>query len=330
MAESEIDLSIVIPTYQRRESLERTLATLFNQDFDGSRYEVIVVVDGSTDGTSEFLRTMPPPSCAFRVIEQPNKGQASARNAGLRAATGDVVLFLDDDLVCDQGLVAAHVKHHREEGANVVWGVILPDPERRDLAADLFAERLSRFTCAIRSGAYSQSLDVMCGANSSTSRKVLLRVGGYDERFIRSLEDLELAIRLWKGGIGIRYAPEGIVYHTYDKSADYLVEHYAADLGRAEVLLCRTHPDYKPFSRLTRLFRARLTRRLALQLVARLPHSVEPLLRIPCAAAQTMRGIPGIRWIGMRLVAARITTVELRAAVKQVGSWRAFREEFDC
>jgi hypothetical protein len=158
---------------------------------------------------------------------------------------------------------------------------------------------------------------------------MLLQAGGYDERFIGSREELELGIRLWRMGGRVRYQPEAIVYHTYEKSAAYLVERESVKVARYELLLCRTHPDYRPFSPLAELFEARLVRRLPMQLVARLPVSLEPLLRLPCAFADTMRWFPGARWIGIRLLRARIKIAELRGAVQEAGSWRTLRREFE-
>ncbi len=97
-------ISVVVATYNRRAVLARTLPTLFAQDLPPGQYEVIVVVDGSTDGTAEWLRGLRPRQ-AFRVLEQPNLGPAAARNAGLAAARGGLILFLDDDILCGPTLL---------------------------------------------------------------------------------------------------------------------------------------------------------------------------------------------------------------------------------
>ena len=99
-----IKLSVVIPTFNRQRVLERTLPSLLAQDFPPENYEIIVVVDGSTDGTAQMLRELKP-MCAFRVLDSPHRGPGAARNLGIRAAVGELVLFLDDDLVCTPGLL---------------------------------------------------------------------------------------------------------------------------------------------------------------------------------------------------------------------------------
>ena len=93
-----MDISVVVPTFNRREIAARTLATLFAQNSPPSSYEVVVVVDGSTDGTATALQSLRP-DCSFRVIEQENRGLAGARNSGYKAAAADLVLFLDDDML---------------------------------------------------------------------------------------------------------------------------------------------------------------------------------------------------------------------------------------
>lgn len=322
-------LSVVIPTYQRREILARTLPTVFAQDFSPFQYEIIVVVDGSTDGTAEFLRGIDQPACRFKVVEQPNRGLASARNAGLRAATGEVVLFLDDDVLCDASLLRRHVEAHQQPGNWVVSGTILSAPGSHDLAGDLNAAFCEYLSSVAQAGGEARWPQVACGVNDSAPRMALLAAGGFDERFASMREEVELGLRLWKAGVRVRFEPRAVVYHLYDKSARDLVARDAVRFGRNELLLCRLHGDYRPHSPLAELFRSRWTRRLPRQVAARLPVSPGPLLGIPCFVAERLRRIPAARKIGVRLLRARITIELLRSAVREAGSWRSLRQEFD-
>ena len=90
-------ISVVIPTYQRRASLLRALAALSTQTIPPAEYEVVVAIDGSTDGTAGAVRSFPAPY-RLRALEQPNRGRAAARNAGIGAAAGELIVFLDDDM----------------------------------------------------------------------------------------------------------------------------------------------------------------------------------------------------------------------------------------
>src|SRR6266542_3589679 len=102
-------VSVVVSTYNRRDVVLRTARTLLQQDYPSSQYEIIVVVDGSADGTAEALRALSPRLC---VLEQENRGPAAARNAGARAASGELLTFLDDDMTCEPELVREHVAAH--------------------------------------------------------------------------------------------------------------------------------------------------------------------------------------------------------------------------
>ncbi len=106
------DVSVVIPTFNRRAQLERTLVGLAAQTDLEHEVEVIVVSDGSTDGTDDWLRSGAAP-LPVSACYQPNSGPAAARNHGVSAARGSLVLFLDDDVVPAPDLVSTHVHHHR-------------------------------------------------------------------------------------------------------------------------------------------------------------------------------------------------------------------------
>src|SRR5262249_10096654 len=114
-------ISAIIATYNRRESVAACLASLFEQDLPSDQYEIVVVVDGSSDGTGEMLRPCQPRG-ALVVIEQENKGQTAALNAGASAARGDIVLFLDDDLICDRQLLSRHIGGHKDGEPTVAFG----------------------------------------------------------------------------------------------------------------------------------------------------------------------------------------------------------------
>ena len=323
-------LSVVIPTYQRRGILARTLPTVLAQDLPPHDFEVIVVIDGSTDGTWEFLEAIERPRCGFQTIQQANCGQASARNAGLRAARGDIVLFLDDDVLCVPSLLREHLEAHQEAGSRVVSGLILAAPaEKVDLASDLNSISCERMASAVRSESGARWPEVACGVNDSAPRSALLAVGGFDESFSSMREDSELGLRLWQAGLRVHYQPRAVVYHLNGKSVHDLVTHDAERYGRSELLLCRKHPEYQPYSPLAALVRAGWPRRLTAEITACLPLSPEPLLRMPCACAERLRWIPLMRKVGIRLLRARIAIVGLRSAVREAGSWRAFRHEFE-
>jgi glycosyltransferase involved in cell wall biosynthesis len=112
-------VSVVIPTYNRRDQLLRCLEALAGQEGVTTSIEVVVVLDGCTDDTANALRSLATPF-TLRVLAQPNRGPAAARNSGLRAASGDICVFLDDDIIAEPRLLATHATLHRVR-ANVVF-----------------------------------------------------------------------------------------------------------------------------------------------------------------------------------------------------------------
>src|SRR5512133_1772839 len=118
-----LDLSVIICTYNRVHLLARTLPTVLNQDLPSEKYEIVIVVDGSTDETLAFLRGVRS-MVSLRVVEQPNCGLAAARNVGLHAARGKVVLFVDADILCGPSLLSQHLAAH-ESAPIVAFGPIL-------------------------------------------------------------------------------------------------------------------------------------------------------------------------------------------------------------
>src|ERR1035437_4338099 len=225
-------VSVIIPTFNRREILARTLPTVFDQDFPAHEYEVIVVVDGSVDGSIEFLRTLKP-SCGFHVIEQKNSGQTVALNTGVKAATGRFILRLDDDLLCGRSLVAEHAVAHSESVPAVVFGRMMVSSqspwslETEGMRADLDAyyERLQD------TGIPVWPQDAWVGPNCSMPRMTYLQCGGYDERLPRRFEDVELGLRLWKIGLEFRFRPKAVTHHLCLKSEGEMARNSSGNLG---------------------------------------------------------------------------------------------------
>lgn len=119
----ELDASLVIPTYNKKEFLELTLASLVNQTYPCKQFEVILVDDGSTDGTHElFSGILTHFPFQLKYIKQENAGRAAARNVGILTAEGENVIFIDDDQIVPPQFIEKHLKLHQENGNLVVGG----------------------------------------------------------------------------------------------------------------------------------------------------------------------------------------------------------------
>jgi GT2 family glycosyltransferase len=281
-------LSVVIPTYQRRDSLLRALASLRAQTLPASEYEVIAAVDGSTDGTHEALGAFTAPY-AMTALQGPNRGRARACNAGIRAASGDLIVLLDDDMEASSGFLAAHAAAHRGPAPRSVVGAapIVDGPGSPPFVRYMargFRTRLERLA---QPGYRLGFRDTYTG-NFSAPRDLLLAVGGFDESFqVYGHEDYELALRLENAGVELMYCPDALAHQHYEKTfAGFARDGIAR--GRTAVLFAGKHPgivsriklsEYRSGPRTWRLLRAlllqlsRVTTRVpqwVIQLVGRL------------------------------------------------------------
>lgn len=321
-------ISVVIPTYNRCRILSSTLPTVLNQDFLPGEFQAIVVVDGATDGTAEMLRALKPP-CELQILEQPNRGQASAKNAGAQAARGDLLLFLDDDVVCAPGLLQAHARAHEGSDRRLVFGPVYVSPEsRKSLATEMTRRRTDAYFAELAQGRKLRwPGDAYCPPNASLRRSDFLACGGFDERFGRSREEVDLGLRLWASGVQFHFLPDAVGHQVYDKSGSQIVRRDAQWWGASELLLCRKHPAYRPHSPIAIATRPGW-KWLLLQLAIRLPLRADSALRAACWLTERFANLSWARNAGERMLRARVNLASMRSAVKAAGSWQAFRREF--
>jgi glycosyltransferase involved in cell wall biosynthesis len=207
---------VVVPTYDRRDLLRACLYSFEHQSASVETFEVIVVIDGSKDGTGEMLSAYDP-QFAVSVLRHAQAGAAAARNAGAEAARGRVLLFVDDDMTASPSLVTAHLATQRNEDGVVGVGVI----ERRIPAgADRFAQLR-----ALASREHYEHLLVRplthldCyGGNFSVSRSLFEEVGGFSVD-LPMLNDYEFSYRLHKAGARFVFVPEAVA--TEDRRDDW-------------------------------------------------------------------------------------------------------------
>lgn len=250
--------TVVIPTHDRRASLMRTLVALGAQDRLPD--EVIVVCDGCTDDSPRAARSL---GTAFRlrVLEQAQGGPAAARNAGLEAARGDVVVFIDDDVVPAPGFLAAHLDAHAHDAGLVVIGPLLPPAGWGSPWVRWEMRTVLRQYELMRAGDFRPGPRQFYTGNASVGRAHVLAAGGFDPRFKRA-EDVELAFRLEAGGLRFTFEPRAAAQHLAERSFDSWVR-AARQYGRNDVILgrSRNRPDmlaaiaseYHERHRLTRL-----------------------------------------------------------------------------
>lgn len=333
-----IKLSVVVPTCNRRQALERTIPALLSQDFPPEDFEIIVVVDGSTDGTAALLRTWSP-RCSLRVLETHalRRGPGAARNVGIHAAVGELVLFLDDDLLAAPGLLRQHFLAHSSPDPVVAFGPIYVDPrspetlmryvtEENDEAwyRNLDPELRLRFPEPVPSPLTITILSFL--VNASVRRKLVLEAGGFDEAFFAA-EDRDLGLRLWKMGVQFRYRPAALAREFYLKSAKQHLEQQGNAMN-GDLLISRKHPEHRPYSVLAGLAETDRFKGFLRKVVAQSSFPSAALLAFPLRAEKQLCRWGPSRGIGIRLLGIAERILRLRAAVASAGSWKNLEKEF--
>lgn len=241
-------LSVVIPTKDRAPALARTLAALEAQQLGGAEVEAIVVDNGSSDGTVEQVRkraasaTIP-----IKLLEQPSNGPAAARNAGIAAASGAVILFLGDDTEPEgPNVLRAHLDLHgtRPEETYGVLGRITWSPRNPITPFMSWLENGGPqfHYCDISAGGVDAA-SYFYSSHASVKLSVLNKVGGFDERFpTAAVEDTELGVRLSDAGLKLDYHPELLVLHDHPTTPAQSVRRSVA-VGRSAALYNRLRPE---------------------------------------------------------------------------------------
>ncbi|MBV9580864.1 MAG: glycosyltransferase [Chloroflexi bacterium] len=309
-----LELSIIIPTYNRAELLRACLAALSRQTQPASDFEVIVVVDGSSDGTLEMLAHQTTPF-RLHVLTQPNSGAAVARNQGARAAAGALCLFLDDDIVAEPGLVTAHLDAQHQRGPMLGVGHLTCQPAMADGFARQFAAWWSDHYERLTDGSTAVSFLDCWSGNLSVPRATFMEAGGFATDLVR-LEDVELGYRLQRLGLPLVYLPSAIGHQDYRKGFAAIAREVELS-GMASVDLYRRHPTMLASLRMGRYAEGRLRFRIARRLLLALRPSIA-LLQLTSRIAG--RRMPANTWYG--LVFDHYYWRGVRRAMDDTAQWR--------
>ncbi len=224
-------VSVVVCAYNAEHTMAACLASLAHLNY--ADYEVIVVNDGSTDGTLAIAEKFP--HC--RIISQPNMGLSVARNVGAEAATGEIVAYTDSDCVADADWLAYLVAKMEDSDLVACGGPNFPPPE----------DNLVPAAVAVSPGGPTHVLlsdDVaehIAGCNMAFRRDVLRRLGGFDPVYRAAGDDVDLCWRLQDAGYAIGFSPAAVVWHFRRNTVRaYLGQQRG--YGKAEALVYSKHP----------------------------------------------------------------------------------------
>ncbi len=232
-------LSLVIPTFNRRSSLEVVLPSLLEQTLPPDDYEILLCDAGSQDGTRELAERLG----RVRFLPGADSGRAGARNRGLEEALGEYILFTDADIIADPHLLECHLKRHLKGnspkavvGCEIQVGTL---EEYEHCKQDPAAHARHRPDRKLLPWYYFLT------GNASAPRSQLLKVGGFDIAFQGyGHEDLELGYRLQKSGLPLEYAPEAINYHWHPVPFPEQCQKMTL-AGRSTVTFYRKHRDWR-------------------------------------------------------------------------------------
>jgi glycosyltransferase involved in cell wall biosynthesis len=233
MAEQPLQASVVIPAFNASQTIVECLMALTAQTVPRSTYEVIVVDDGSTDDTAAIATRH-----GARVLPQANSGPAAARNRGIDAALGEVILFTDADCAPAPDWIEQMLAPLRDPQITGSKGIYRT--RQRSLAARFIQiEYEDRYDHTAKH-TYIDFIDTYAAAYR---RDALVASGGFSTRFpFASVEDQELSFRLARAGHKMMFNPHAVVYHQHPASW----VHYARrkfKIGYWKTLVLRWHPD---------------------------------------------------------------------------------------
>jgi glycosyltransferase involved in cell wall biosynthesis len=258
-------VTVVVPTFNRGQALRATLNALLASATVGMHsVEIIVVDDGSPLSCAPLVNSLAAhPPFTLRCMRQPNRGPGPARNTGFREAQGDIVIFVDDDILVPPNLIQQHVRAHQDRPRTVICGLAT-------LIEPASPTPLYRFISAL-SGGLEQSdeefitteefiaIDVPASGHISVERAMFDTASAiYSDRlFTPAAEEFQLAYRLRRSGIAIACAPRIIAMHDQPLDLGSVCrQQYKHALGAAEVL--KKYPATRSLPALDKIARANL------------------------------------------------------------------------
>lgn len=205
--------SVVIPTYNRQPILEKCLRALEVQELSRSSsvtdYEIVLIDDGSTDGTLEWLAAHKAEFPHVRCFEQDHAGPAAARNLGVEKALGDTIIFIDSDLVVLKNFLQAHADALVQGGEKLgsdrffTYGAVINTCNFAQPTAEPY--KITDFSAAF-----------FATGNVAIPKHWLEKAGLFDNSFqLYGWEDLELGVRLKKLGLQLIKCPAAVGYHWH-------------------------------------------------------------------------------------------------------------------
>ena len=237
-------ISIIIPTYNRLPILQKCLFALEKQKITNREiveYEIILVDDGSTDKTLEWIAENKQQFPHLKLFQQDHKGAAAARNLGIDKSQGDTIIFIDSDLVVTENFLDAHVKalitgkQQLKSDRLFTYGWVINTCNFENPTSESY--KITDFSAAY-----------FATGNVAIAKKWLEEAGKFDAQFqLYGWEDLELGVRLKKLNLKLIKCPKAVGYHWHPpfnlEQIPQLIDR-EIQRGRMGVIFYQKHPTW--------------------------------------------------------------------------------------
>lgn len=267
-----IELSVVIPTYNKKSILEKTLLSFNDQSCPLNKFEVVVVDDGSERGINETANKITPKlKYIISFVTQNHKGPAAARNKGIKMAKGRIILIINDDTVATRNLVKKHLEFHERHQIDnaALLGYLTWHPDLKITPFMYWLEHGGPYFSFSEIKENYAGWERFWTCNISLKKNFLLENGLFDEQFLyASWEDIELGYRLGKKGLKLYYDKNAIGYHFHPTTIESIKQKMRKN-GESAILLKKKMP---------KKFLPPLTRTPITQIITRIDTQSAPLI----------------------------------------------------
>jgi len=262
---SELQVSVVVPVLDGEATIGEMLAALQAQSLPRAAFEVIVVDNGSRDGTREIVSRF-----GVRLLEEARQGPSAARNRGLGAAAAEIVAHLDADTLPSRTWLAELVAPFADPGVVLVGGRTLSF--RPETSAERYIEACGHY--APGSNVLRTEFPFVPSLNMAVRRALALEIGGFAES-LRTAEDVDFSYRLLRHtGASITYQPRAVLFHR-NRRDDAGLRRQAWSYGYGAAQMYRRYPEELRWDLAKSLRLAQvLLARTAMPVVGRLQHAL--------------------------------------------------------
>lgn len=279
MESISLPVSVIIPTHTRSKALRKTLESLSSQTFPRQYFEVLVISDRFAGSVQEIAQDFEAPF-AFEIHLQPGNGPSIRRNYGAARARGELLIFLDDDIVVEPQLIEAHVAAHREGEPKTVVGYF---PPLRTGEEDFFRLHLKDWWESsfheMRDPSHRYKYSDLFSGNFSLPAGLFRKLGGFDTRYV-CRDDSELGYRLLKAGARISFCEQARCWH-HDTTDTRRLFARKYEEGKADVQLGQQYPELRPALLMSYLIDySLLPSRILRQMVFRWPGLSDLLIKV--------------------------------------------------